>query len=780
MRQTETVNQSTPVTTSSAAALEQRRAVAADTSRRGVRATADLAAATDDWLRLVWDEANQQSPPSKKAALVAIGGYGRGELAPFSDLDVLLVHDGAKDIDALATRLWYPIWDAGVKLGHSVSTIKQALELAKDELDTATALLTVRHLAGDESLTATLQAEVHKAWTKQSSARLAPLMDRVRQRQAEHGEVAFLLEPNIKEGYGGLRDIHAVQWAALGGLEISRSDWAALESGRDVLTAVRVALHRHAGRSGEIVHLQDQDVLAAQCGYPSADALMSAVSTAGRTVAWVGDELWARVLATTAKSTPDRAVAPGVIVRRGEIHLDDTIDPATDPTLLLRVAAAAAREKCRIDRQTLDRLAQDCPALPSPWPAGAIDELVGLLLTGRSAIAVLEALDQRGLWVRILPEWAPNRSRPQRNAYHRFTVDRHLWEATANAAERVDRVSRPDLLVLGALFHDIGKGYPGDHTEVGMDLVRKMAPRLGMSTDDTDTLCAMVEHHLLLPDVATRRDLADPATITNVANVVRTPSLLELLHMLTESDSLATGPSAWGSWKSELVDDLVHRVRLVLGGADISAAQWRLFPDADVLAMMASGDTQVRTEDNAVTVVSSDRPGTFSRVAGVLALHGLNVLGAQAHSDEQGMAASRFRVAVPTHGPIDWDPVRANLQRALRGELALEARLAERAITYKRPRRSAGAPAAPRVTFFDEASSNATVIEVRAPDQMGILYRVTKALAELGLDIRHATVQTLGDEVVDSFYVRTQDAAKVTHDFHRQEIERAILFTLSS
>jgi len=774
------VQQPTTVPDAVSEALHRRQVVAQDSTQGGMRAARELSDATDAWLRLVWEQATHDVPVSKNAALVAIGGYGRGDLAPFSDLDVLLVHEGAKDIDALASRLWYPIWDAGVKLGHAVGTIKQVLELARTELDTATALLTLRHITGDASLTEMLATEARQVWTKNFELRSNDLLTRVRTRQREHGEVAFLLEPNIKEGYGGLRDIHAVQWASLGGLDISRSDWAALDAGRDVLTAVRVALHRHAGRSGDVIHLEDQDAVAALCGYPNADALMSAVSTAGRTVAWVGDELWARVNASSAKKQPDRALAPGVVLRHGEIHLDDTIDPATDPTLLLRVAAAAARERTRIDRPTLDRLAQDCPPLPSPWPAGAIDDLVGLLLAGRDAIPVLEALDQRGLWVRLLPEWAPNRSRPQRNAYHRFTVDRHLWEAAANAAERAERVSRPDLLVLGALFHDIGKGYPGDHTEVGMDLVQRIGPRLGLNAEDTSLITAMVEHHLLLPDVATRRDLADPATITGVAEAVRTPVLLELLHMLTESDSLATGPSAWGSWKSDLVEDLVHRVRMVLGGADVSSTQWRLFPDAEVLAMMATGATDVRTADAAITVVSPDRPGTFSRVAGVLALHGLDVLGAQAHSDEQGMAASHFRVAVPAHGPIEWDPVVANLHRALQGELALEARLAERAATYKSRRRSAGAPSAPRVTFFDQASSNATVIEVRAPDQIGILYRVTSSLADLGLDIRHATVQTIGDEVVDSFYVRTLSGAKVTDPFHRQEIERAVLFTLGS
>ena len=179
-----------------------------------------------------------------------------------------------------------------------------------------------------------------------------------------------------------------------------------------------------------------------------------------------------------------------------------------------------------------------------------------------------------------------------------------------------------------------------------------------------------------------RRDLADRSTITNVAEQVRTPLVLELLHALTESDSLATGPAAWGSWKSELVDDLVNRVRLVLGGTDVAEVQWRLFPDAAVLEMMAGGEVVLSHTDDSVTVVSPDRPGTFSRVAGVLALHGLGVLGAQAHSDEQGMAASKFKVVIPPHGPIEWAPVLSNLERALNGQLALEARLAERARSY--------------------------------------------------------------------------------------------------
>ena len=760
--------------------MERRQQVLADTKLRGVRLTHALCDATDQWIREVWATACESVKVSKRVALIAVGGYGRGELAPFSDLDIMLIHDGAKNIDDLASKIWYPIWDSGTKLGHSVCTVKQAVELAKTELDAATALLSVRLLAGDESLANELSAEGIKAWKASASNRLPQLMQRVRERQQDNGEVAFLLEPNLKEGYGGLRDIHALIWAEAAGVEITRSDRDALDAGRDVLMAVRVALHRHVGRAVEVMHLEDQDVVAELCGYRNADALVAALSNAGRSVAWVGDEVWARVAAAKTKPIPDQHLAPGVILHHGEVHLDETVDPATDPTLLLRVAASAARHKARIDRPTLDRLAQSCPAMPSPWPVGAIDDFVGLLLTAHDAIPVLEALDQRGLWVKVLPEWAPNRSKPQRNAYHRFTVDRHLWEATANAATWADRVARPDLLVLGALFHDIGKGYPGDHTEVGVAMVERIGPRLGLNAEDTQVICSMVKNHLLLPDVATRRDLADSATITMVADEVKTPLVLDLLHGLTEADSLATGTAAWGTWKAELVSDLVRRVHLVLGGAEVEEAQWRLFPDADVLEMMAGGAVTFGVADDSVTVVSPDRPGTFSRVAGVLSLHGLGVLGAQAHSDEQGMAASQFRVIVPSHGPIEWEPIIQNLTRALHGELAIEARMAERAKTYRRKRRSAGELAPPRVTFFDEASSNATVIELRAPDQHGILHRVTKAMAEVGLDIRHATVQTIGDEVVDAFYVRTSSGSKLTDKFHRQEVERAILFSLVS
>ena len=409
------------------------------------------------------------------------------------------------------------------------------------------------------------------------------------------------------------------------GLEVVEQDLDDLDACYDALLRARVATHLTTGRAGEVMRLEDQDAIAERGGWKNADALMADVAEAGRTVSWLCDETWNRAIERDPQD--DRAIAPGVVLRNGEIELTDGVDLQRDPTLALHAAVAAARTDCRIGRATLDRLQNEIEPWPGDWPVGARTELVALLLEGHRAIRVLESLDQWGLLSRFLPEWEPVRSKPQRNAYHRFTVDRHLWEAAANAAELVERVSRPDLLVLGALFHDIGKGYPGDHTDVGMEMFRDIGPRLGLNRSDVEVIVTMIEHHLLLSDVAMRRDISDEATIDLVAGLVGTVEKLELLDALTEADSKATGPSAWGSWKEQLVDELVSRTKHVLGGGEASEVEWRLFPDETTLAMMAAGGIDITRDGDLITIVGPDSAGTFSQVAGVVSLHGLDVLG---------------------------------------------------------------------------------------------------------------------------------------------------------
>ncbi|HEY5887535.1 MAG TPA: HD domain-containing protein, partial [Acidimicrobiales bacterium] len=362
--------------------------------------------------------------------------------------------------------------------------------------------------------------------------------------------------------------------------------------------------------------------------------------------------------------------------------------------------------------------------------------------------------------------------------YHQFTVDRHLWEAAVNAAALADSVHRHDLLVIGALLHDIGKGYPGDHTAVGVDLVERIGPRMGFPPEDVAVLSDMVRHHLLLPDVATRRDLRDDDTIAAVAEATGSLATLELLAALTEADSLATGPAAWGPWKAGLVSELVARTAECLGGPAHQEASGPLLTD-ELRARMAHGSTYIRTEGRTLTVITRDRPGTFSRVAGALAVSGLDVLESTAHS-ERAAALSRFTVA-PAHGDtVDWEKVTDIVQQALAGDLALDAKVAEREQAYARTGAVPEADAAPpEVRVDNDASGTSTVIEVYAPDAIGILYRLTKAFAGLGLDIRTAKVQTLGHRVVDSFYVRTATGDKVTEPDHLAEIEQAILAALA-
>jgi [protein-PII] uridylyltransferase len=350
-------------------------------------------------------------------------------------------------------------------------------------------------------------------------------------------------------------------------------------------------------------------------------------------------------------------------------------------------------------------------------------------------------------------------------------------EACANAAALVARTDRPDLLVLGALLHDIGKGYPGDHTEVGIELVGVIGRRMGLPSDDVDVLVAMVRHHLLLPDVATRRDLDDPTTIETVASAAGNVRTLGLLAALTEADSEATGPAAWGTWKAELVRDLVGRASHVLGGGSVEEVGGG-FPTAEHLELLRAGRQLLQGHGDRLIVVAADRQGLFSRVTGVLALHGLGVLDA-AVTGLDGMALEELRVESSFGPTIAWDKVIADLEKVLEGRLALQARLAERARVYGARGKRGPVHEPPRVVIDNRASRDATVVEVHALDAIGVLYRITRALAELDLNIISAKVQTLGERVVDAFYVRDVAGQKVTDPAALVEVERALLHELS-
>ena len=738
---------------------------------------------TGEWLTDVFARAS--GGDTKGLALLAVGGYGRATLAPGSDLDLLLVHEGKRSVKAIADALWYPIWDAGMPLDHSVRTPREIRSTMDSDIKVALGLLDARLVAGDRKLADAVLTRVAEQW-KTRTAKWVPVLDRVtRERHARFGDLAFLLEPDLKEARGGLRDLQLLRSIGrvapvlahlLDDPDLARAD--------ETLTRARVELQRPTAQATNVLLLQDQDAVAARLAFGDADLLMAAVADAGRTIAWASDDGWRRLESWLAgphgrAGGRDRSLEPGLVLRDGEVVLPADADPAEDTSLALRAAAASAELDVPMARSALDRLAASAAAPWGVWPPETLHAFLRLLGAGRPAIAAVESLDQRGIWLRYLPEWAPVRNRPQRNAFHRFTVDRHLLETAAGAAAHQSSVARPDLLLLGALFHDIGKGRGGDHTEVGIDVVRELGPRLGLDAADAAELEQLVRHHLLLPDAATRRDLDDPSTALAVAVAVGDRQTLDLLAVLTEVDSIATGPAAWGPWKASLVARLVDQVAQTLEGRPPTASGDVELPP-EQLALLESGRLELLADGGRLTIAAPDRPGLLSVAAGVLTLAGIVVRAATTVSDPAtGMALLQFDVAPAFDDLPDWTIVHRDLDAALDGRLPVDRLLAERESRYARFRRSTTARLPEVLVLIDnELSDTSTVIEVRAPDRGPVLYQVTRALTESGVTITRALVSTLGAEAIDVFYAQTIDGGRVTDPAHQTNLRRAVLAAL--
>ncbi|NLU75064.1 [protein-PII] uridylyltransferase [Streptomyces sp. HNM0575] len=897
-----------------------------DGTAAGAPRRAELARLTDRWLTGLLGDAGPG------VALVAVGGYGRGELSPRSDLDLLLLHDGSAGpggISRIADRVWYPVWDLGIALDHSVRTTSEARATAEEDLKVQLGLLDARHVAGDATLTEGLRTGLLARWRAQAPKRLPELRELADERARNHGELRFLLEPDLKEAYGGLRDATALRAVAASWL--ADAPRGGLARAYESLLDVRDVLHLSTGRATDRLVLQDQDQVAAAVGLADADALLRQVYEAARTIAYASDVTWrevGRVLksrggrtsrlrvllggggagsprsaaqtGTRARNQAGRAggqasarpgeqertpLAEGVVEHEGEAALARTARPERDPVLPLRAAAAAAQAQLPLALPAVRRLSS-APELPVPWPAEAREEFVTLLGAGEATVPVWEALDAEGLTGRLLPDWERVRCRPQRNPVHRFTVDRHLVETAVRASALTRRVQRPDLLLVAALLHDIGKGWPGDHSMVGETIAYDMARRMGFDAADADVLARLVRHHLLLVETATRRDLDDPATIRSVADVVGAPGTLELLHALTEADALATGPAAWSAWRGTLVADLVKRVGGVLAGEAVEEHTEPFVPSAEAerlaveawrsrgpaLALSTPAAHAARdaehgdehhgrdglpqhgvAEHGLANDGEEDRPsapvgaelliavptrpaadhpaqaagdegalgaagaagapggsgpyamGVLPAVAGVLALHRMTVRAADLRlmrlpAQVTGAAVSGATENGPAeNGPMENGPsvtgavpglpgtadeeaavlllswrvaaeygslppalrLRADLARVLDGSLDVAARLAEREAAYRRPRRRrAGRHAPPpRVTVAPAGSQSATVLEVRAQDAPGLLYRIGRALEGAGVLVRSAHVSTLGANAVDAFYLTGADGA---------------------
>ncbi len=694
--------------------------------------------------------------PELGAALIAVGGYGRAELAPYSDLDVVLVSDEGVDLGAAAQQVWYPIWDSGAQLDHSVRTLPEMVATAADDVRVASGLLDIRHLAGDPHLTLRLRTTMLAQWRRHARDRLPELHELVRTRHRLIGELAHLSVPDLKEAEGGLRDATVLNaLVATWLVDVPHSD---LERCRLALLDVRDLLHETAGRSSDRVAPEAWSELAEGLELADERAAQVHVRELGRRITHLSRLAWRRVDAVLARPGSPRTarrpalepVAPGVALSRGEVVLDKGARPADDPVLLLRAATAAAELDAVLAPPTAARLAREAAPLPDPWPAEARHLLVRMLASGRGLLGVWETLEETGALAGILPEWERIRLLPHASVIHRFTVDRHVVETCIEASELIREVSRPDVLMVAALLHDIGKGGLTEHSVAGEPIARKIATRMGFDPPTADLIALLVRHHLLLAETATTRDPDDPATVELIVDRMGTAQALSLLTALTEADAKATAAKAWSSWRAGLIGGLSRHAQAALdpGVAPPVTAAEELPVPADLAENAAAITVEASPDGCRVTAIAVDRIGLLADLAAVFALQRVRVRAARAWS--QG----RYAVSVWEVADDHLDPgiLRTRFEGIVEGRLDPGARLRPADATVL----------APTVVVRPEASAQATVLEVRAADRPGVVHLVCAALARLDVSVRSAHVDTLGPQAVDVFYLQEPSAGSLS------------------
>jgi len=734
-------------------------------------------------------------------AIVGVGGLGRRELLPHSDLDLMLLHDNksAEVLERVADRLWYPLWDANVRLDHSVRTVSGALGLANTDLVAALGMLDARHIAGDAQLSAELIDGARRQWRSAIRSRMGELVEMTQARWLRCGRIAQRAEPDLKLGRGGLRDVQLLD--ALGiaqlidrhGMSNPDLPGGSLDAAYLTLLNVRTELHRVSGRGPDVLLAQFADEISAALGFGDRFDLARMLSAASRTIAYHAETglrtaenaLPRRGISALVRRPKRRPLDEGVVEYAGEIVLARDARPQSDTGLVLRVAAASADTGLPIGAGTLSHLAASAPEMPIPWPREALDDFLVVLSAGPTAVATVEALDRTGLWGRLLPEWDAVRDLPPRDVAHKWTVDRHLVETAVNTAPLSTRVARPDLLALGALLHDIGKGRGVDHSVLGAELALQIGARIGVSTQDAGLVSQLVRHHLLLPMVATRNDLKDPNTITGVSEALGgDPLLLDLLRSLAEADSKATGPGVWSEWKASLIDDLVRRCLMVMAGeplpqAEPTAPQYLSLVDHGVHVEVNTGDS----ERMHVVMVAPDQRGLVSKAAAVLALNSLRIHSALVNTHE-GVAVTEFVVSPLFGSPPEAGLLRQQFTGALGGDIDVLGTLEKRdsdvvgAASARAGEIQVGVPvtrstAPPRILWLETTSSSQLILEVRAMDRLGLLALLTRALERAGVDIVWAKVNTFGSTVADVFCVTVPAGDGV-----RAAVERHLLAVL--
>jgi [protein-PII] uridylyltransferase len=553
---------------------------------------------------------------SHRLAVVAVGGYGRRELCPGSDVDLLLLHDRLErqELEFVVRRIVYPLWDAGLTVGYAVRNRREAIG-AIDDVDTATSMLELRTVCGDRGLASLVQVEVLRRLRQRPHKFLESLRRADTDRKRKAGDAAEAIEPDLKSGAGGLRDVQSLSWAAaalvgVSGLDplvpagyLGATDRPRLVHARERLLAARVALHLEvADRAtstpvkSEVLRLESQDAVAARLGFVdrgehdlAAHDLMRELILAARVIDHVHRRAWSLIDADLARGArrrrrPTEREHDGFELVDGVLRLPDGLDLGTTelPTRLLAALADTGAVLDRGSAARLRRLVED--GEPGwAWTDTQRERFVRVLWRGGVMVPALAELDDVGLLTAMLPEWEPLRGRPQRNPYHRYALDRHAWHAAANlgdlvrreswAAEALRRVDDREGLLLGVLLHDVGKAVGEPHSETGVPLARSIATRMGAAASTVELVGRLVRLHLLIPDAARKHDVTDPALARALAAEVGDASTLACLHLLAAADGRATGPTAWSAWTGSLVQTLITKVDAVLDEQDGNGAR---------------------------------------------------------------------------------------------------------------------------------------------------------------------------------------------------------------
>jgi len=831
----------------------------------------------DEHLKDLFRQASGPDDESQgRVALAALGGYGRRELAPYSDVDLLfLTSRSPKESKPLVESVLYPLWDLKLDVGHAVRTSAECLDMARQDLTIQLSLLDARFLTGDEGLFSEFQGSFRRWFGFQNNKRtfLQNLKKSLEERHQKYGQTPYLLEPNVKEGQGGLRDIQTIIWAGaafykqrsfkeLAEMGLLPSDRIGhLTEAYAFMTGVRTYLHTLEKKKADVLTFDLQEDVAGFLGFPKnqqasgVERFMQEYYTRVYQIKGVLNFFISRIEEELRPAKlwrlnqRSRTVEKGLLVRRGQIELSGSAEVRRKPLLLMKAFETAMTEGLPISQRGLEIVRSNLDLIDDDYrrdPAAAQSFLRALAAVPRTKEAApknLEAMQGVNFLAAYVPELDQVRARVQHDAYHVYTVDVHLvltlWELKKmamglraagedeDAPSVFNQVRDKEILFLAGLLHDLGKGRGRDHAKRGAAMIPEIGTRLGLNPERIENLSFLVAEHLFLIELATRRDLSEEKLIVGCAQKVESVERLNQLYLLSIADAKATGPGAWNQWRASLLRELYFKVLRVLTRSGLAERELslrherllarvrellaeRLAPaevaahfeemSAHYLSVMEAKqigrhillerqlrDQPVIWEVEAkeegfceVTVLTQDRPGLLSRLAGVFTLHNINILGAQVFTRTNNVALDVFQVSYPPDRLFAeevWAKVKLDTQRALTGHLALDFRLARKKPLLET--RSVGPRRPSRVEIDNETSDFYTIIEVYTHDRLGLLYELTKTLFDLQLSIYIAKISTTVDQVVDVFYARDFFGQKLTDVEQLEEVKAALSFTVN-